>query len=244
LTVFGSATTCLADITLSYTISDGSNAQGHSVSATENSPIGTPVAGGTEYDFSFGPVANANWNWLVGFGTSNVSLIEYGPQDDPTGARLFLSGSTSAKPFTVTYKGPDRRFSDQVQITFSATFSPLSAPLANTAGLDGNINSLNPKLTVNPSMVATATGSGNFGTVNFGSTLGPKAESMGVNSLQGVINFTWNNKLQINGDSVTFTQAYVQTASVPEPSSFVLAACAVIFGLGAWLRSRRRHAVA
>ena len=207
LMLLGNAATCLADITLSYTISDGSGMMGHSVSATESSPIGTPVAGGTEYDFSFGPVANANWNWLIGFGTSNVSLIEFGPQDAPTGAKLFLSGSTSAKPFTVTYKGPDRRFSDQVEVKFSATFSPLAAPLSNTAGLFADINSTNAKLTANPSMIATATGSGNFGTVTLDSTIGPKAESKAVSSLQGDINFTWNNKLQINGDSVTFTQA-------------------------------------
>jgi hypothetical protein len=237
LAILGGGATCPADVTLSYTISDGTNDPTHQRSGTETSPIGTIVPGGIEYDFAFGPVGNNNWNWNVR--GSTVSLILYGPQDGPTGAKLFLSGSTSDRPFTVRYNGPDRRSSDRVQITFGATFSPLAAPLVVTAGLSGDITSMNPRLTADPSMVATATGSGTFGTVDFDSTVGPKPEPLAVGSLQGVINFTWNRNLQINGDTVTFSQAYVAATPVPEPSGFVVAACGSLLGLVAYLLRRR-----
>ena len=143
------------------------------------------------------------------------------------------------------YSGPDRtkNFGDQVEINFSATFSPLAAPLNKTAGLFGDIKSLNPRLTADPSMVATATGSGAFGTVTFDSTIGPKKETMAVSSLQSDIKFTWNKQLQASGDTVTFSQAYVAT-SVPEPSTLVLALSGAIFSFGAWLVRRKRRATA
>jgi hypothetical protein len=243
LLVFGNVATCLADVTLSYSISDTSNMFGHDSSATETSPIGTAVPGGVEYDFAFGAFGNKNWNWSIG--RSKVSLILFGPQDDPTGAKLFLSGTTNDKPLSVTYSGPDRRnnFGDQVEINFSATFSPLAAPLSKTAGLFGNIKSMNPRLTADPSMLATATGSGGFGTVSFDSTIGAIPETLAVSSLQGDIKFTWNKQLQVNGDTVTFSQAFV-AVSVPEPSSVVLAAFGAFFVVGAWLVHRKRNAAA
>jgi hypothetical protein len=239
LMFFANVARCPADVILSYTISDQTNNAGHQVSDTEASPIGTAVAGGIEYDFAFGALGNKNWNWRIG--QSMVSLILYGPQDDPTGAKLFLSGATSNRPFTVTYNGPDRRFSNNVEIKFGAQFSPIAGPLSRTAGLYGDITSMNPRLSANPTMVPTTTGSGNFGPVNFDSTVGPVAEPMAVSSMQGDITFAWNQNLQVNGDTVTFSQAYVAVA--PEPSSFVLAVCGGFFGLGVRLLRRRRLAV-
>jgi len=130
-----------------------------------------------------------------------------------------------------------------VEINFSATFSPLAAPLAKTAGLFGDTNALNTKLTADPSMLATAAGSGAFGTVTFDSTIGPKKETLAVSSLQGDIKFTWNKQLQASGNTVTFSQAYV-AVSVPEPSSFVLALSGALFSLCAWLVRHNRHATA
>jgi hypothetical protein len=238
LMLFGSAAICPADVVLNYTISDASGMASHQKSDSLTGPIGTPVAGGVEYDFAFGPFSNNNWNWSIG--SSTVSLILFGPQSGPTGAKLFLSGSTSAKPFTVTYMGPNRTKSDQVEINFSATFSPLAPPLTRSAGLAGDITSMNPRLTVNPTMVATSTGSGNFGTVMFDSTIGPKLEPKAVMGLTGDINFTWNKNLQINGDTVTFSQAYVLVSAVPEPASVVLTVSGAFLGAGAWLFSRRQ----
>src|SRR5262249_62062167 len=101
-----------------------------------------------------------------------------------------------------------------------ATFRPRAPPRGDTAGLSGDITPMTPRLTADPAMVATATGSGTFGTVDFDSTIGPKPEPLAVGSLQGVINFTWNRNLQINGDTVTFSRAYVAANPVPEPSGF------------------------
>jgi hypothetical protein len=99
---------------------------------------------------------------------------------------------------------------------------------------------MNARLSADPSMVATATGSGNFGTVTLDSMIGPRNEPMGVSSLQGDMTFTWNKNLQVNGDSVTFSQIYVATNAVPEPTSLVHATMAAFLGLGSWLLYQRR----
>ena len=87
-------------------------------------------------------------------------------------------------------------------------------------------------------MVATTKGSGNFETISFDSTLGPKPEPMGVTSLMGDINFTWNKNLQVNGDTVTFSQGIrfceLDPGAVHPRSAAMRAA---VLALGLWFHS-------
>ncbi len=236
--LFGNIANCPADVTLSYTIDDGAGIASHRVSRTETRAIGTPVPGGVEYNFAFGAIGNDNGNRLIGEPTA--SLILYGPSDAVTGALLFLSGKTSALPFTVICDVVDRIRPGDVEFNFSATIGPIEAPLSRSAAFYGEFRSSNPSVSVEPSMVPTAIGSGGSRPVAFDFKIGPILEPLTISGLRGESDFVSNRKLHIDSGAVYLSPIYPASAAVPEPSSLLVAVCGASLGIGAWIICRRR----